>query len=501
MAAEIDLTASATALRDALLARRFSAAALLDATFARIDALNPRLNAIVAQDRETARAMARLSDERIANGTARPLEGLPITIKDAFDVAGLPSSGGLPAYRERIPAEDAAPVARLRAAGAVILGKTNVPVFSGDFQSYNPAHGVTNNPWDETRSPGGSSGGAAVAVATGMSAFELGSDLGSSIRWPAHACGVFGLKTSWGLVSTWGAIPPPPERRTPRNADLMVAGPIARAAGDLDLILPVIAGPRDAALPAAPLPEPRVLDAKGLRVALWADDPFAPVDREVSEAVREAARRLAAAGAIIDEAARPSVGFADAFEVYALLNHAVVAYGLPPKVRARIQAQASRYSPNDLSHQALQARGARMTPGFYQQLAQRRLAQKRRWARFFERYDVLLCPPAPVAAIPHDHGPDIHARKLMVNGAPRPYLDFLLWASLATGADLPALSAPVRLSQADLPLGVQIIAPFGGDRTAIAVGAILEELGGRFTPPPAARQASFLRESTSSSRA
>lgn len=487
MPAAIDLTASATALRAALLAHRFNATELLEATFARIDVLNPRLNAIVAQDRDAARAMAKASDERIANGTARPLEGLPITIKDAFDVAGLPSSGGLPAYRERVPVEDAAAVARLRAAGAVIFGKTNVPVFSGDFQSYNPAHGVTNNPWDETRSPGGSSGGAAVAVAAGMSAFELGSDLGSSIRWPAHACGVFGLKTSWGLVSTWGAIPPPPERRTARNVDLMVAGPITRAAEDLDLILPVLAGPRDTVRPASTLPEPRCRSAKGLRVALWADDPFAPVDREVADAVREAARRLAEAGAIVDETARPSVSFADAFEVYALLNHAVVAYGLPPKIRARIQAQASRFSPNDLSHQALQARGARMTPGFYHQLAQRRLAQKRQWARFFERYDVVLCPPAPVAAILHDHAPDIHARRLIVNGEERPYLDFLLWAAPATGADLPALCAPVMQSRDGLPLGVQIIAPFGEDRTAIAVGAMLEEAGGRFVPPPVAR--------------
>lgn len=486
MADGIDLTASATALRQALLARRFSATDLLEATFARIDALNPHLNAIVTEDRAAARVMAKNSDARIAESRARPLEGLPITIKDAFDVAGLPSSGGLPAYRERVPTEDAAAVARLRAAGAVIIGKTNVPVFSGDFQSYNPAHGVTNNPWDEARSPGGSSGGAAVAVATGMSAFELGSDLGSSIRWPAHACGVFGLKTSWGLVSTWGAIPPPPERRTPRNADLMVAGPISRAAEDLDLILPVIAGPRDTALPAPGLAEPRRTSAKGLRIALWADDPFAPVDKEVSDAVREAARSLAEAGAIVDETARPSVRFADAFEVYALLNHAVVAYGLPPKVRARIQAQASRFSPNDLSHQALQARGARMTPGLYQQIDQRRRAQKRQWASFFSRYDVVLCPPAPVAAIPHDHGPDIHARRLMVNGEPRPYLDFLLWASLATGADLPALSAPVMHSRDGLPLGAQIIAPFGEDRTAIAVGAILEGLGSRFTPPPVA---------------
>jgi amidase len=480
----IDLTASATSLREALLARRFSASELLEATFARIDALNPALNAVIAQDRDAARAMAAEADARLANGTARPLEGLPITIKDAFDVAGLPSSGGLPAYKDRVPAEDAAPVARLRAAGAVILGKSNVPVFSGDFQSYNPVHGVTNNPWSAAHSPGGSSGGAATAVATGMSAFELGSDLGGSARWPAHACGVYGLKTSWGLVSTWGHLPPPPERRTPRNADLLVAGPITRTPEDLALILPVLAGPRDASVAPSPLAPPRRTEARGLRVALWAEDPFAPVDREVSKAVRQAAGLLAAQGAIIDEAARPAIRFAEAFEVYALLNHAVVAYGLPPKVRARIQALAAKFSPNDLSHQALQARGARMTPGFYQQIAQRRLALKRQWARFFGSWDVVLCPPAPVAAIPHDHLPDIHARRLDVNGEPRPYLDFLHWAALATGADLPALVAPVTRSAAALPLGVQIIAAAGEDLTAVAVGGMLAQAGAGYRVPP-----------------
>lgn len=485
--ASIDLIASATSLRAGLLARSFSAAQLLEASFARIDALNPSLNAIIAQDREAARAMAAESDRRIAAGEARALEGLPITIKDAFDVAGLPSSGGLPAYKERIPAEDAAAVARLRAAGVVIIGKTLVPVFSGDFQSYNPVHGIANNPWNPAYSPGGSSGGAAVAVATGMVAFELGSDLGSSIRWPAQACGVLGLKTSWGLVSTWGLIPPPPERRTPRNADLVVAGPIARYAEDLDLVLAVLAGSRDAHVTGPALPAPRHRDAKGLRVAVWAQEPFAPVTGEVSEAVREAGRKLAQAGAVVDEAARPGFRFTEAYEVYALLNHAVVAYGLPPKVRARIQAQAAKFSPNDLSHQSLQARGARMTPGLYQQVQQRRLALKRQWARFFQNYDVLLCPPAPVGAQKHDHLPDFHARRLDIDGTERPYLDFLCWASLATGADLPALSAPVGLSQAGMPLGVQIIAPMGEDRSAIAVGAMLEKLGGGYREPAVAK--------------
>src|SRR5918911_347676 len=247
----------AHALRDRLLARDISAVELLEATLERIAAVNPAVNAVVGLEAEPARAAARDSDRRIAAGEARPLEGLPITVKDAFDVAGLRSTAGAPAYKDRVPAADAAAVARLRAAGAVILAKSNVPTFVTDFQSYNPVYGTTNNPWDLTRSPGGSSGGAAAAVAAGMAAVELGSDLGGSIRWPAHACGIFGLKATWNLVSLWGHVPPTPERRTPRNPDLMVAGPMARSAADLDLVLSVVAGPRDLTVSTPLAPPPR----------------------------------------------------------------------------------------------------------------------------------------------------------------------------------------------------------------------------------------------------
>jgi amidase len=359
-----------------------------------------------------------------------------------------------------------------------------VPVFSGDFQSYNPMHGVVNNPWDPARSPGGSSGGAAVAVASGMAALELGTDLGGSIRWPAHATGVCGLKTSWGLIPTWGMLPPPPEKRTARNADLVVAGPIARCCDDLDLALGLLAGPRERPGERTTLAPPRRMTADGLRIALWNDDPFAKADAGVRDGVRKAARLLEAQGAVVDEIARPAFRFEEAFEVYALLNHAIVAYGLPAKVRARIQAMAADFAPDDLSHRALQARGARMTPGFYQQIQARRMTLKRQWARFFERYDVVFCPPAPVLAIPHDHEPDIHKRSLSVDGQTRPYLDFLVWASLATGADLPALSMPVDVTRDGLPRGVQIIGPNGADRSVLQVGRMLEALGCGYRPAP-----------------
>jgi amidase len=316
-----------------------------------------------------------------------------------------------------------------------------------------------------------------------MSAFELGSDLGGSIRWPAHACGVFGLKTTWNLVSLWGHVPPPPERRAARNPDLMVAGPIARSAADLDLVLSVIAGPREDLSAHPALAAPRRSAPEGLRVAVWLDEPFAPVQTAVAHAVRRAARLLAEAGAIVDESARPAVRFEEAFEVFSLLNHAIVAYSLPPKVRDRLQRAAAGFAPGDLSHRALQARGARMTPGLYQQVTARKQRIETAWRRFFERFDVVLCPPAPVLAIPHDPLPDVHARRIDIDGSPYPYLDFLKWASLATSADLPAAVAPVMRTGV-LPAGVQIVAPRGEDRTAVAVAAMLEAMGCRYEAPP-----------------
>jgi amidase len=402
-------------------------------------------------------------------------------------VAGMPSTGGSPVLKDRIPSVDAVAVQRLRESGVIITGKTNVPVFSGDFQSFNPLHGVTRNPWNTDFSPGGSSGGAAVAVATGMSSFEIGSDQGSSVRWPAATTGIHGLKSSWGLVSSWGIIPPPPEKRTERNTELVVIGPMARHATDLDFLLPILSGPRNTAVTAAPLPPPRKTDAKGLRVAVWLDEAFAPVDRSVSDGVRHAARLLAEQGAIIDERARPGFRFEEAYEVFALLNHWLVGYGLPPRIRDKIAGRAGSFAPGDLSHLALQARGMRMTPGLYQEIDARRKRLIRQWAAFFTRWDVILCPPAPVSALRHDHDPNIMARTLDVNGNQLPYLNFLHWAALAAGGNLPATVAPVGFTPEGMPRGVQIIGPMLEDRMPIAVSIMLEAALGGFKPAPMVR--------------
>jgi amidase len=478
-----DLLDSASNLHAALLRREFSARDLLGSTLAAIERLDPALNAIVQKDAASAWRSANDSDARIARGEARPLEGLPVTIKDCFEVAGMVTSAGAPVLQNYIPKEDARAVARLRWAGAILLGKTNVPIFTGDFQSYNSIYGTTNNPWNPGFSPGGYSGGAAAAIATGMSALELCSDLGGSIRWPAHCCGIFGLKTTWNLVSTYGHIPPMPELRLERNPELLVAGPLARSAADLVLALDVLAGPRASA---EALASPRKTSPRGLRVALWLDEPSAPVDATVAAAVRKAALMLEEAGAIVDESARPAFSFEEAWEVFAVLTHALIGAGLPDKARDKLAARKHDFLTGDLSHRALQARGMRLSTPDYIGIQARRQRLRREWARFFEHIDVVLCPPAPTGAIRHDQKPDPHARSIEVNGKQRPYFDLMLWACLATGAGLPAAVSPAMFGVDGLPRGVQIIAASFEDHTAITCAAMLEALGASFKAPPMA---------------
>ena len=481
-----NLLDSASNLRAALHRREFSAQDLLGATLAAIDRHNPVLNAIVQMDAASAWRAAADSDARIRRGEARPLEGLPVTIKDCFEVAGLVTSVGAPALQNYVPKEDASAVSRLRRAGAIVLGKTNVPLLTGDFQTYNNIYGTTKNPWNLEFSPGGSSGGAAAAIATGMSALEIGSDLAGSIRWPAHCCGVFGLKTTWNIIATYGHIPPMPDMRLERNPELLVAGPLARSAADLSLALDVLVGPRDPAMPAQLLPPARKPSPKGLRVALWLDEPFAPIDATVADAVRKAALMLEKAGAIVEPAARPAFSFEEAWEVSAVLVHALIGIGLPEIIRERLAAKDRDFLLGDLSHRALQARGMRLSSLDFLDIQARRQHLHEAWARFFEDFDVVLCPPAPSGAIRHDQRPDPHARFLEVNGTQRPYFDLMLWACLATGAGLPAAVAPVMLGEDGLPRGVQIIAASLEDRTAIACAAMLEALGSGFKVPPMA---------------
>ena len=231
---------SATELVALIRDRKLGSLELLDAQLARIDEHNGGINAVVAMDVEGAREAARAADDAPPDRRG-PLHGLPITIKDSWEVAGMPATCGFPELADHVPTRDAEPVALLRAAGAIPFGKTNVPFAAADHQSYNPVYGTTSNPWDLSRTPGGSSGGPAAAVAAGFTSLELGSDIAGSIRIPSHFCGIFGHKPSFGLVPRGGHVPPAPSRLT--QGPLSVGGPMARSASDLELALDVLVAP------------------------------------------------------------------------------------------------------------------------------------------------------------------------------------------------------------------------------------------------------------------
>ncbi len=472
---------SAVELSGMIARRKVSPGELLEAYIARIEKFNPRLNAVIQHDFERARETAMAADNRISEGGGLPpLFGLPCTIKDAFEVAGMTSTGAIMALKDHVPDADADVVARVRGAGANIIGKTNVPMASGDFQSFNKIYGVTNNPYDLERTPGGSSGGPAAAVAAGLSAFEIGSDIGGSIRLPAHFCGLYGLKTSYGIVPMRGHIPPPPGSLAP--SDLSVAGPLARSARDMALILDSIAGPAGNN-PAwrLEIPAARATDPKDLRVAVWLEDDFTNVDKESVALIEAAARTLTKAGARVDFTARPDFTLREAFVNYVDIMYTIVADGLPRNIRDEMSKVAKNTDPEDTSHAALQARASALTYSEWLVLEQTRATHRAKWADFFKSYDALLCPVAPVPAFRHDHQ-RLTKRRLDVNGAEQPYLDLIHWAGLATGSFLPAAVAPVGQTKAGLPVGVQIIGPWLEDRTPIAVAAMLEDLIGGFVP-------------------
>ena len=474
---------SAVELSQMIGKRKISPGELLEACITRIERFNPLLNAVVQHDFERARGGARTASDLIAKGgKLPPLFGLPCTIKDAFEVSRLKSTGGSVSLKDHVPDSDADVVARVRRAGANIMGKTNVPFASGDFQSFNDIYGVTNNPYDLERTPGGSSGGPAAAVAAGMSAFEIGSDIGGSIRLPAHFCGLYGLKPSYGIVPLRGHIPPPPGYLA--ASDLAVAGPLARAARDLPLIFEAIAGPADDN-PAwrLEIPQARTCDPRDLRVAVWLEDEFTNVDSGSVALIEAAANALASAGAKVDFDARPDFTLRAAFVNYVLIMYAIIASDFPDEMRAEMIEAARTADPDDTSHATLQARATALNYADWLSLNQARARLQAKWATFFCSYDVVLCPVAPVPAFPHDHR-GFTQRHLDVNGTERPYLDLVHWAGLATGGYLPAAVAPVGQTKSGLPVGVQIIGPWLEDRTPMAVAAMLEKLVGGFSPAP-----------------
>ncbi len=452
------LDASATDLVAALAARRVSALELAEEAIGRIEARDKAINAVVVRDFDRARETARAADAALARGDRRPLLGLPMTVKESHNIAGLATTWGAPMFQGMLAQSDALGITRLKNAGAVILGKTNVPPFLSDYQSNNPIYGRTGNPWDLTRTPGGSSGGAAAALAAGMVPLEFGSDIGGSIRMPAHFCGVFGHKPSYNLIPVRGH--EPPGAGPGAGVLLAVVGPLARTAKDLSLALDVLAGPDTAEAMAYRLDLPLARHAKlgEHRVLVLSDSAMMPVDDEIRAGIEAMGDKLAVLGAKVTRGSDLVPDYAEIQRVYMGILMPTVTRGAPgvPVISA---------------HEWMELLDAQ---------ARLRL----QWARLFQDFDVVLAPVHGSAAFPHDDNPDMGARTLTLNGKTVSYMAPAGWAGLATSANLPATAMPVGLTRAGLPYGLQVIGPYLEDRTTLAFAALAEREFGGFRPPP-----------------
>ena len=481
---------STTDLANAIKSRRIKSTELLELYIERMQRHNPRINAIVATDLDNARKRAHAADEALAKGESwGALHGLPMTIKDSFEVVGMPCTSGSPDLKDYQPAKNAVVVQKLLDEGAVIFGKTNLPLFAMDFQSYNEVYGQTNNPWNRDMVPGGSSGGAAAALAAGLTGLELGSDIGGSIRNPAHFCGIFGHKPTFGIVPLSGHIPPPPgtfpgEYQT--DADIAVAGPMARSAKDLDLVMGLITAPKGPQNPAwkIELPPARKKDLKDYKIGLWLENPAFPTDINVLDSLQNAVDNLVKAGARIVEN-RPDIDFVRSHEIYHQLLSATTSAGLPQKLIDGMLEGAKNLSDDDRGELAVNMRGATMLHRNWLFLDYARTMMRETWSNYFKEFDILLCPAVSVTAFPHDHTEDFFARKLAVNGENRPYFaTAVAWAGLTGMVYLPSTIAPVGLAKNGLPVGMQVVAPYLADRTAIHFAGLIEDTVGGFSPPP-----------------
>jgi amidase len=479
---------SASELVECLRGGQVSSRDLLEHYLERIAVHNPALRAVVTLDADRARAEADAADTARSRGDAvGPLLGLPMTIKDQFATSGMRTTFGNRGRGDYVPSYDALPVAKLRAAGAIIFGKTNLPPMGADVQTYNRHFGTTNNPWNLARTPGGSSGGAAAAVAAGLTGLELGGDMAGSIRIPAHYCGVYGHKPSYGLVPDPPGPAAPPGYRA--EHDIATPGPLARSADDLELALDVLAGP-DPARAAAwhlDLPPARRAQLGDYRVAAWLDDPDCPTDPEVLATLRGTVHALRNAGVAVDDTARPAVSLKDSFRNFQKLLYGAISNGLPfaRAWPANWPWMLTPPVPGDNQLSRVLRYGAASHRDWI--LAHEAREQYRRaWAAFFERYDVLLCPVSPVAAIAHNHrfGGGIIFRSMRGSGHRRRYIDQMMWAGMVGQAYLPATVAPVGTTPGGLPVGIQIVGPYLDDRTTIDVARRLATLCGGFEPPP-----------------
>ncbi|OIK06672.1 amidase [Streptomyces monashensis] len=479
---------TAEGLATALRAGEVSSVELTDEAIARIERDDTAVNAICVPDFDRARAAARDADQARARGEVgedRPLLGIPVTVKESYNIAGLPTTWGIPLHRDYLPSEDAVQVSRLRAAGAVVLGKTNVPLGLQDIQSFNEIYGTTSNPWDHGRTPGGSSGGSAAALASGFGALSIGSDMAGSLRTPAHFCGVYAHKPTRGLAATRGMVPPSAPA-LPTDPDLAVVGPMARSARDLMLLLDVMAGPDPLTLGVAHdvrLPPARHERLRDFRVLVLDEHPFIPTGSAVRAGVDRVAQALADGGARVE---RHSPLLPDLDEAALLYTQLVVSGSVarfPVEAQERLRTRVAALGADDRSLDAARLRGMVLSHRDWIEADTRRELHRHRWRQLFAEFDVVVSPITPTPAFPHDHNPDPGERRIDIDGVEHPYLDQLVWAGVATMPGLPATAVPAGRSPEGLPVGVQLIGPMYEDRTPLRLAELLEQRIGGFQAP------------------
>jgi amidase len=477
---------TAVEMSAALKAKEVSAVELAQDAIGRIERHDARINAICVRDFDRALTAAREADAARARGESKPLLGIPLTVKESYNVAGLPTTWGFPAQKDFIAPEDALTITRVKDAGGVILGKTNVPVGLGDWQSYNDIYGVTNNPYDLGRTPGGSSGGSSAALAAGYGALSLGSDIGGSLRVPAFHCGIYAHKPTYDLVPRRGHTPPPLPP-LPFNRDLSVVGPMARSAADLSLLLDVIAGPDPIEAGKAyslSLPPARHAALRDFRILLIDSDPVLPTDKDVRAGIERLASHLGKAGVNVTRQSPLLPDFAASSRLYLRILMSLMGANFPPEVVAGARAAAAELSPDDVSLRAERLRGITLSHRDWIAADSGRTRLNAQWRKLFESFDAVICPIMPTPAYPHDRASEQQeTRRIGIDGKDYPYPDQLAWPGIATLPGLPSTAIPTGFAADGLPVGVQIVGPFLEDRTPLKLAELIEREFGGFVPP------------------
>ena len=476
---------SAVELSAALAAKKVSAVELTQDAIDRIERHDGKVNAICVRDFDRALSAARDADAALARGERKPLLGLPMTVKESYNIAGLPTTWGIPTQKDFIAKEDSLPVTRVKDAGTVIVGKTNVPLGLGDWQSYNDIYGTTNNPYDLGRTPGGSSGGSSAALAAGYGPLSIGSDIGGSLRVPAFHCGVYAHKPTFDLLPSRGHTPPPAPPLA-YERDLAVIGPMARSAGDLSLLLDVMAGPDPLDAGNAyrlELPAARHGSLKDFRVLVIDTDPVLPTDTAVRGNINTLADNLAKAGVKIERTSPLLPDFAASSRLYMRMLLSFLSASFLPEFYAGAVAAAATLPASNNSLQAERLRGIALSHRDWVIASAGRTRLRAQWRELFTSFDAVICPIMPTAAYPHDHSPEQEKRRITIDGKEHVYPDQLAWPGIATLPGLPSTAIPTGFAPDGLPVGVQIVGPWLEDRTPLRLAELIEREFGGFVPP------------------